>query len=243
MEKLKSIYIREQFQPRLIGLFVNPFYISRRALYKYTKILGREINGKVLDVGCGTKPYKNLFNTKLYVGIDLYKKSKKMCNYADTLYDGKNAPFSDEAFDSILCNQVLEHVYDYDQFFKELNRLLKTDGMLLLSVPFIWDEHEQPNDYRRFTSFGIISEMKLYGFDVLTSIKTLSDASLIFQIINLYITKIINSKNKYVNIVLSILLTSPFNILGILLSKVLPKNKDLYLDNIVLAKKKVSLKD
>ena len=55
----------------------------------------------------------------------------------------------------MLCNQVLEHVFNPDEFLLKINRVLKNDGKLLLTVPFVWDEHEQPFDYARYSSFGL----------------------------------------------------------------------------------------
>ena len=54
-----------------------------------------------------------------------------------------------------MCNQVLEHVFNPDDFVREIARVLKPGGALLLTVPFVWNEHEQPYDYARYSSFGL----------------------------------------------------------------------------------------
>ena len=59
-------------------------------------------------------------------------------------------------------------------------------------------------------------------------------------LINSYLYKKTLTSNQYVNLIVTVLLMSPFNILGELLSKILPKNDDLYLDSIVLAQKEKS---
>ena len=66
--------------------------------------------------------------------------------HADRSYDGKTFPFSDGEFDAVLTSEVLEHVFNPDEFLSEINRVLRDDGVLLLTVPFVWDEHEQPFD-------------------------------------------------------------------------------------------------
>lgn len=65
----------------------------------------------------------------------------------------------------------------------------------------------------------------------------MNDIRVIFQLLNDYIYKKTITKNPYINLLLTIILMAPLNILGEILSKILPKNNDLYLDNIVLAKK------
>ena len=108
----------------------------------------------MIDIGCGNKPYKNLFkHCKSYIGLEIESENK---NSADFTYDGKNFPFEDETFDSAVCSEVLEHVFEPNQFLKEVNRVLKKNGLIILTLPFFWDEHEQPYDYARYTSFGLI---------------------------------------------------------------------------------------
>jgi SAM-dependent methyltransferase len=133
---------------------------------------------------------------------------------------------------------VLEHVFNPDEFLAEIHRILKPEGTLLLTVPFVWDEHKQPIDYARYSSFGLKHMLQKQGFEIVSHIKTSTDVSVIFQLINAYLFKILQTKNPYFNLILTILLMAPFNIIGIILAKVLPNNQDLYLDNIVLARKK-----
>ena len=62
LNKLKYVFLKEQFNPSLLGLFINPFYFARKAIYNNIKSYTSDIKGKILDVGCGTKPYENLFD-------------------------------------------------------------------------------------------------------------------------------------------------------------------------------------
>ena len=156
-------------------------------------------------------------------------------NLADYYYDGSTFPFADSSFDSILCNQVLEHIFNPSQFISEIHRVLKPSGHLLLTVPFVWDEHEQPFDYARYSSFGLNSLLVNHGFEIVKHEKINSDFSVIIQLINAYIYKILPDNGK-IRLVFAIFM-SPVTALGILLAKILPMNPDLYLDQIVLAKK------
>lgn len=235
--KLKEIYIKEQFQPSIFGLFVNSFYFARKGLYQNILELSKYLQGKLLDIGCGTKPYQSLFKVDKYIGLEIDSETKRNNNYADVFYDGEIVPFEDKTFDSILCTQVFEHVFNPNEFLKEINRVTKNGGLLLMTVPFVWDEHEQPYDYARYSSFGLSHILNENGFEIIEHKKSNNGVEVIFQLLNAYIYKKTVKKNPFLNIFLTILLMAPVNILGWLFSKILPKNNDLYLDNIILAKK------
>ena len=237
LAKLKELYTRQQFHPSFLGMFTNPFYFARKGLADAIRSFAPRITGKTLDVGCGQKPYEHFFVTSEYVGIEIDTAENRLIKKADYYYDGVTFPFENGDFDSVICNQVLEHVFNPHQFLTEISRIIKNGGHLLLTVPFIWDEHEQPNDYARYTSFGLRHLLKLHGFELIENKKTQSDASLFFQLINAYLYKVTATRSLYLNILLTMLLMSPFNILGALLSRIFPSNQDLYLDNVVLAQK------
>lgn len=236
LNRIKKNISQQLFTPNLLGLFTNPFYISRRSLYYCIKKAGHAITGKTLDVGCGQKPYQYLFKSTEYIGMDIQTSGHTHDNSkVDIFYDGKYFPFDNGCFDSVVTNQVFEHVFNPDDFLKEINRVMKADGKLLITVPFVWDEHEQPYDYARYSSFGLEYLLKKYGFEIINSYKTAGNISVIFQLMNMYIYKVLSF--NFLTKVLSLILIAPFNFLGIILSVLLPDNNDLYLDNVVLAKK------
>lgn len=236
---IKEVIKQEQFFPSFFGLFVNPFYFARKGLVSNIVKFALQIRGKVLDVGCGCKPYERIFLlADNYVGLeydsDNNRKTKKK---ADAFYDGKKFPFADCEFDAVLFFQVFEHVFNPHEFLSEVWRVLKPNGCILLTAPFIWDEHEQPHDYARYSSYGLMSLVTESGFEIIEHYKTSNDITAIFQLINAYIYKKIHTNYPSFNLLLTILLISPINITGQLASKILPKNNDLYLDNVVLARK------
>jgi len=105
------------------------------------------------------------------------------------------------------------------------------------SVPFVWDEHEQPYDYARYSSFGLKHILNENGFEIVEHRKSNNGIEVIFQLINDYIFKVTLTDSTIVNLLVMFVLMAPVNIIGVILSKVLPKNNDLYLDNIVIARK------
>ena len=65
-------------------------------------------------------------------------KSSKSCNFG--VADAKKLPFKDNTFDFIVCSEVLEHIIDYQSALSEINRILKPQGKLAVSVPKFFPE-------------------------------------------------------------------------------------------------------
>jgi len=128
-------------------------WLSNRKLHAHLFEILPGLEGRVLDVGCGEKPYSAWLDphkTEL-VGIDISAKTK-----ADLVVNPNKAwPLEDSSFDAILCTQVLEHVTDADSVLKEIARVLKPSGLIVVTVPFIYNVHGGPSDYRRFSQQGI----------------------------------------------------------------------------------------
>lgn len=234
---LLAWYRARQFDPGFLGLFVNPFFLARRRLRASMRSLAGNLSGRLLDVGCGTKPYRALFEVTEYVGLDIDSETTRRLAVADVLYDGTRFPFGDGRFDAILCNQVLEHVFNPDSFVDEIRRVLSPGGRLLLTVPFVWDEHEQPWDYARYSSFGLRALLERHGFKVLCQEKLLADASMLFQLLNAYLFKITRSRSALLNLLLTPVLMAPVSALGLVAGLLLPRNPDLFLDHVVIAER------
>lgn len=111
--------------------------------------------GRLLDNGCGTKPYKGLFKAIDHFGIDWPNSFHKL--KTDVFSDAQAIPFASRVFDTVLCTEVLEHLPHPAKAVSEMARVLRPGGYLILSVPFVHILHEVPHDYFRFTYFGIQS--------------------------------------------------------------------------------------
>lgn len=237
IERLRRRARAEQFNPSVLGVFVNPFFLARRRLWSEMKRMSAFVRGRVLDVGCGTQPYRRLFDVAEYVGLDIDTPHSRALGLADAYYDGQRFPFREAQFDTVLCNQVLEHVFNPEQFVGEIGRVLVPGGRLILTVPFVWDEHEQPWDYARYTSFGLRALLEKRGFRIVEQHKLLADCSVLFQLTNGYLYKVVRSRHRSVNIVVNVLLIAPVSLLGWLAGALLPDNPDLFLDQAVVAEK------
>lgn len=117
--------------------------------------------GRMLDVGCGDKPYEHLFRPYVseYVGVEheatFSATAAEARGKADVLYDGERLPFPDASFDVVMSVQVLEHTPHPEALIAEMARVLRPDGLLILSAPFSFRLHEEPHDYFRFSPHGL----------------------------------------------------------------------------------------
>lgn len=221
--------------------FADPFFLAHRALRAEIERMAKACSGTIIDVGCGTAPYRALFSHAHYIGIEVASSSTfgSAKGGADVLYDGKHLPLPDASVDAILCNQVLEHVFEPTIFLTELRRVLRPGGRVLLTVPFVWDEHEQPYDYARYSSFGLTYLANRCGFTIIDVRRTLDNASILIQLWLAYWFKVVrrNGRASLAGKVLVAMLSIPSNIIGLLSAKLLPTNPDLYLDNAIILSK------
>jgi SAM-dependent methyltransferase len=225
------------FRPGLLGLLGNPFYLARRELWKVMKGFRQHVHGRVLDVGCGTQPYRSLFEVESYRGLEIDTPQARARKAADDYYDGGRFPYPDASFDSVLCSQVLEHSFAPEMLLGEIARVLKPGGKLVLTVPFVWDEHEQPWDYARYSSFGLRALVERSGLTVSEHRKLNDGAAVLFQLANAYLYKVLGTPSRAFNLLLCVVLMFPISLVGLLLGAALPRNPDLYLDHAVLAAK------
>ena len=235
---IKKKVEKEMFLTSWLSIFINPSYIIRSGLYKSIEKKSIHINGKLLDFGCGKKPYESMFAVDEYIGLDIesfghsHLKSK-----IDVFYDGKTIPFMDNHFDSVFSSEVLTHIFNTKEIFSEIYRVLKPDGVFLLTVPFSWFENEIPYDSVRYTSFGIKYTLEEAGFEIIESEKTTNFIQTVIQLFIGYVYYKLGY-SFLLRILIIVFVVFPLNILSIILSIILPKEKSLYCNNVVLAKKK-----
>jgi len=180
----------------------NAFYLNWHQLSKSMKEALPYLSGNCIDVGAGTAPYQEIISTKVdkYIVADYTDTRASMFALASSEFveaDVLNLPFENESADSVIFTQVLEHVSDPNLALDQITRVLKTDGILVISVPFIYQAHAQPHDYWRFSQHGIKKllhdrnyEIKLFHFQGYLG-------TTLFSILNGFIWEL-SSKNKFV---------------------------------------------
>jgi SAM-dependent methyltransferase len=121
--------------------------------------------GYLLDLGCGIKPFKEVYQhyAESSVGIDVAQTPHET-QHVDVFYDGKKIPFPDSVFDYVLCTEVMEHVSEPDDFLKEIYRVLKPGGILIMTIPFLVPLHEEPYDFYRYTKYGLKHLLNSAGY-------------------------------------------------------------------------------
>ena len=221
----------------IIAIFTNPFYLIRRNLYNNISDMSGKVVGKVLDFGCGSKPYTDLFtNCVEYIGCDIKNSGHDHVNETiDVYYDGDTLPFKDAEFDYIFSSEVFEHIFNLEHMLQELNRVLKQGGEMLVTVPFVWNEHEIPYDFGRYTSFGIVDMLKRNGFEIIEQRKSTKYiealATMFAEYIRYEFAKHTNS--GFVMLLVCMVFIAPVSLVGLCLNKLLPENDSWYCNNII----------
>lgn len=112
-------------------------------------------HARVLDVGAGDAPYAELFAHTDYVTLDWESSPHEGARTAAVSASADAIPLPDASFDVVVLTQVLEHVRRPAVVIAEIARVLAPGGRLLATVPFVWELHEEPHDYWRFTPYAL----------------------------------------------------------------------------------------
>lgn len=142
-------------------------YPVRISIFNEIKVITPLLKGDVIDLGCGIMPYREYIletNSKIkqYIGIDF--KTAIATEYSiikpDYYWDGNNIPLQDNSVDCLLATELLEHHPHPQELLKEIYRVLKKDGVLFFTVPFLWPLHIVPHDEYRYTPFALERMLK-----------------------------------------------------------------------------------
>ena len=175
-----------------------PHWLETKNRKKGDDKVCRYLFGKVIEVGAPDLTYKqeilkNNRNVKWYITSDFsswdyYRFNYKMMKHSffgrimhilkggnnkkpEMVCDAKILPFFDSSFDSYCSFEVLEHVRDPKQMLLEANRVLKENGICVLSVPFLYRVHPTDNlDFQRLTKNGLCNLAEDCGFKLITNI-------------------------------------------------------------------------
>ena len=195
------MFFKMNFLIRKIKYYLNPAFIEKHSVYGSIRYLlttyKKELQNKnLLDLGCGSCPYRRSFEELNidYKGIDFKNyspnssfESKEPEFYFDESYkENFKLPYiKNESYGIITAFQVLEHHENIDILFSEASRILKKGGYLILSFPFIWELHEEPNDFQRLTHYKIQKYCSKYNLRIIEQTKRGGAISTVSQLINL----------------------------------------------------------
>lgn len=153
---------------RLSSILEKNWLVNRIAEEMLVSTLERHASGRLLDIGCGDKPYEEL--TKAYisehVGLDHVETmhDRNKIDLPGTAYD---IPAPDGSFDTVLCTAVLEHLEEPKKALIEACRVLRKGGNAIFLVPLFWHLHEEPRDFFRYTRYGLEYLFYESGFEIL----------------------------------------------------------------------------
>jgi SAM-dependent methyltransferase len=144
--------------------FFFPDWLLIKEIAAFVRVsIARHATGVLLDVGCGERPFETYRTSRVsqWIGVDVPSNPR-----ADIHAFAHDIPVESETADTVLCTEVLEHVPDPSATIRELFRVLKPGGRLILTVPQYWPIHEEPYDYFRYTSFGLKRLLEEAGFEI-----------------------------------------------------------------------------
>lgn len=148
---------------KLLGdIFTNPLFIVKQLQRNEVKKYSPFLKGDILDIGCGSKPYKKFVKYARYIGID-----READLRPDAQAKSEELPFKKNYFDAVICTEVLEHLQEPGKCMFEIYRVLKTGGCAYITVPQSWGLHYEPHDYWRFTKYGMEYLAKKSGFEII----------------------------------------------------------------------------
>lgn len=236
---MKEWIRRAMFEAPWWAVFINPHYLPRRSLWLAMRRASVQLRGRILDVGCGVQPYRALMTAaESVIGLELDTEQSRVRKNADAYYDGRSIPFESASFDGVVCNQVLEHVFEPEQFIREIGRVLAPSGTLVLSVPFVWPEHEQPWDSQRYSSFGLKALLQRNGFHVLDHKKLVTGGAAICALVADWVNGKARRAPLPLRLTIRLVAACPLSLVGIFLTKVgSSDSEEFYLDNFVVAQK------
>lgn len=135
--------------------WLHPRHLALSLRRRRIRQLAGSVGGRLLDVGCGRKPHQGLFpSARSYIGVDL-PWSMHGRDQVDVFGSALALPFGTGSFDSLLSTEVLEHTEDPATAIMEMARVLRPEGLLILTAPLSEPLHEEPHDYFRFTKYGL----------------------------------------------------------------------------------------
>jgi len=139
-------------------------YLIRDSLLRFQEFVG----GTVLDLGCGSRPYESFFNGRVtrWIGADYPASGHPAARGVDLFADAMLLPLASESFDTVLCTQVLEHVPEPLDLLREARRVLRPGGHLVLTAPQYNALHGEPQDFYRYTRYGLEHLARKAGFQV-----------------------------------------------------------------------------
>ncbi|HUQ65152.1 MAG TPA: class I SAM-dependent methyltransferase [Flavitalea sp.] len=124
----------------------------------YEKVIREHATGLLADIGCGDVPYysiyKDLVSDNICVDWGQEGRGPLHLDYIVDLNEG--IPLENDVFDTVLCTDVLEHIKNPGLVVSEISRIMKKEGKVIITVPFMYWIHDAPYDFHRYTKYMLV---------------------------------------------------------------------------------------
>ena len=134
--------------------------------------------GRILDIGCADRWIEQrLPHGSDYIGLDYLATGKHMYGVRPDLFaDASELPLADASVDTVVILEVMEHLRRPREALQEIVRVLRPQGRLLLTMPFLYPIHDAPHDYQRLTIHGLARDVEAAGLRIDALIPALGSA-------------------------------------------------------------------
>lgn len=156
LERFRKTIHRQRLRPRIwdysFFLLKNNINVFQRFRGLLAEARGNLSEGsRVLDVGCGYKPWEEALGQGKYryIGVDFDRKISS----ADVVASDDRLPFRDSVFSALVYSEVLEHSANLSESLREMRRVAAPGALVFLSSPLVFPEHGIPHDFQRLTRY------------------------------------------------------------------------------------------
>jgi SAM-dependent methyltransferase len=167
---------------------VHPQWVANSWHLKKLDVVRKHLkHGVCLDIGSGDDTIEyGLGDPALsIIKLDYPTTSARYSNKPDIYADVQQLPIGSGSADAVIFFEVIEHVPDDEAALQEIARSLKASGLLFLSAPFLYPLHDQPFDFRRYTSHGLRQLLEKWGFEIVEIRQHGNSITTVMQLINL----------------------------------------------------------
>lgn len=215
----------------LAKFLLSPAFTIDRMIEKSVK---KQIDKSLLtlDFGCGECLMAQNYDVdRNYIGLDIEdRRSNGKSHLRHIQYDGDKIPLEPNSIEQVISLEVFEHIENLDHTISQLKTILIPGGKMVISVPFMWVEHEQPNDFRRFTAVGLAAKMEKHGFKIV-SVEKLGPAAVLTLLIVTLRSELRRVLGKHISYLVLFPLVVLSNIRNLLPVK---KNANSYLNTVIV---------
>jgi len=160
---LRALYATQLCKPASWSDESDHGFIGNHLVERGIAQLSPSLKGELIDVGCGTQPYRAYYAHATRVTACDFDATRGNVDFACPAHA---IPVEDDSFDCVFCTEVIEHVPDPDAVWREFYRVLRPGGKVLLTAPMYWPSHERPYDFYRYPEHGLRRLACEAGFEI-----------------------------------------------------------------------------